>query len=68
MMETLKKILLFPFTAAGTFVRIAGRITAGVAGFVLMGAGLALLDMLGLPAVGVPIFVLGFLLTLRAVF
>lgn len=67
-METVKKVLLAPFRAAGFLVRITGRIVAGAAGFVMMGGGLFLTDPLHLPAVGIPLFVIGLLLTLRAVF
>jgi len=67
-LDTLTKILLFPFTAMGTMVKITGRITAGIVGFLLMGAGLFLLDPISLPAVGIPLLVVGLLLTLRAVF
>jgi hypothetical protein len=57
-----------PFTFAGAFVRIAGRITAGVAGFLFMGAGLFLIEPLHFSVVGIPLLILGLLLTLRAVF
>jgi hypothetical protein len=63
-----KKIVLFPIDLATLVVRIAGRITAGVVGFVLMGGGLFLIEPLHLAAVGIPLFILGLLLTLRAVF
>ena len=39
-MAEIRDILGFPFKMAGTFVRVAGRITIGSVGFVLMGAGL----------------------------
>lgn len=67
-MDVLKKILLFPFTFAGTIVSIAGRITAGIVGFLLMGAGLCLIDLVNLPIAGIPVFVIGLLLAIRAVF
>ena len=49
-------------------LRAAGRIMIGSAGFLIMGGGLFLLDVIALPIVGIPIFILGFLLLLKAVF
>lgn len=67
-MSTLKKVLLAPFTFAGAIVSIAGRITAGIIGFLLMGGGLCLIDLVNLPVAGIPVFIVGFLLAVRAVF
>ena len=44
--------LAFPFRAATAGVRIAGRITIGSIGFVLMGGGLLLCEPLGILYIG----------------
>jgi hypothetical protein len=67
-METLKNILAAPFRAVGACVRIAGRITIGITGFVLMGGGLLLLSPLGLWWAGVPLLLVGLLLLVKAIF
>jgi hypothetical protein len=60
--------LAFPFRAATGLVRIAGRITIGVTGFVLMGAGLLLMEPLHILYVGIPVFLVGLLLLVKAIF
>ena len=58
----------FPFRAAGALVRIAGRITIGIVGIVMMGGGLALIDLFHLLYFGIPLFVVGLLLLVKAIF
>ena len=67
-MEILKKILLFPFVATGTIVKVTGRIACGAVGFVLMGGGLLLIEPLHLAPFGIPVFLVGLLLLIRAIF
>lgn len=67
-MEALKNFLAAPFRAAGAFVKIAGRITLGVIGFVVMGAGGLLIDPVGSLVFGIPVFLVGLLLLVRAIF
>ncbi len=43
------------------------RITFGIGGFVLMGVGILAIDFFGW-AVGVPIFLVGALMTVKAIF
>jgi hypothetical protein len=57
-----------PFRAAGALVRIAGRIGVGAAGFLLMGGGLLLIDPLGILYLGLPLFIVGLVLLVKAVF
>ena len=57
-----------PFRAATALVRIAGRITIGSVGFVLMGGGLLLIEPLHLLYFGIPLFVVGLLLLVKAIF
>ena len=49
-------------------MQIAGRITIGSVGFVLMAGGLIILDLLAFPLLGIPIFITGLLLVIRAIF
>lgn len=63
-----RDVLGFPFKMAGAFVRIAGRITIGSIGFVLMGAGLLCISPLGITWAGIPLLLLGLLLLVKAVF
>jgi len=63
-----KDIFLAPLRAAGAIGRATGRITIGIVGFVFMGAGLLLIEPLGLAIAGVPVFLVGLLLTVRAIF
>lgn len=68
-MESWKDVVLFPLRAAGAFVKIAGRVTIGSVGFVLMGGGLLLISPLHLPLyIGIPIIAVGLLLLVRAIF
>jgi len=65
-------ILLWPFYAVWRFLTIVlsiiGRLFSAILGFVLMFAGVAIsLSVVGAP-VGIPLAVLGFLLTVRALF
>jgi len=60
--------LAFPFRPATAGVRIAGRITIGSVGFVLMGGGLLLIEPLHILYIGIPIFVIGLLLLVKAIF
>jgi hypothetical protein len=57
-----------PFRVFSLGARIGLRITVGIAGFALMGVGLLLIRPFGLPAAGIPVFVVGLLLTLKAIF
>ena len=67
-METLKNVLLFPFRAAAALARIAGRITVGILGFVLMGGGLLLIEPIHRPYIGAPLFLVGLLLLVKSIF
>jgi len=60
--------LAFPFRAATAGVRIAGRITIGSVGFVLMGGGLLLIEQLHILYIGIPVFLIGLLLLVKAIF
>jgi hypothetical protein len=60
--------LAFPFRAATAGVRIAGRITIGSVGFVLMGGGLLLIEPLHILYVGIPLCLIGLLLLVKAIF
>jgi hypothetical protein len=64
----LKEILASPFRWAGALVRILGRVTIGAAGFVLMGAGLLLMEPFHLLWLGLPVFLVGLLLLVKAIF
>ena len=55
-----------PFRLLAGLVELFGRLTAGVLGFVLMVVGVALWAS-PLPVVGIPLFVVGLLVMLRAV-
>ena len=63
-----KDWLAFPFRAATAGVRIMGRITIGIVGILLMGGGLALIDLFHLLYFGIPLFVVGLLLLVKAIF
>ncbi len=63
-----RDFLAFPFRAAGAGVRIAGRITIGITGFVLMGGGLLLMEPLHVLYLGIPVFLVGMLLLVKAIF
>lgn len=60
--------LAFPFRAATAGVRIAGRITVGAVGFLLMGGGLLLLDLFSIYYLGIPLFIVGLILLVKAIF
>ena len=65
-------ILLWPFYAVWRFLTfvlsVVGRLFTAIVGFVLMFAGVTIaLSVVGAP-VGIPLAVLGFLLTVRALF
>ena len=60
--------LAFPFRAATAGVRIAGRITMGSVGFVLMGGGLLLIEPLHILYFGIALFLIGLLLLVKAIF
>ena len=60
--------LAFPFRAASALVRIAGRITIGSTGFVMMGAGLLCIEPIGILYLGIPLLVIGLLLLIKAIF
>lgn len=57
-----------PFRAFSLGARIGLRIAVGIAGFLLMAAGLLLVDPFSLPVLGIPLVLLGLLLTLKAFF
>ncbi len=63
-----KDIFLAPLRGAGMMAKIMGRITVGIVGFVLMGGGLLLIEPLNLMAAGIPVFLVGLVLTIRAIF
>jgi hypothetical protein len=60
--------LAAPFRLAGALVAMVGRFTVGAAGFLLMGGGLLLIEPLGILYLGIPLFLAGFLLLVKAVF
>jgi hypothetical protein len=60
--------LALPFRAATAGVRIAGRITIGSVGFFLMGGGLLLIEPLRILYIGIPLFLIGLLLLVKAIF
>jgi hypothetical protein len=60
--------LAFPFRAATAGVRIAGRITIGIVGFLIMGGGLILIEPFGISYVGIPLLLVGLLLLVKAIF
>lgn len=51
-----------------TPLRIAGRFLVGSLGFLLMGAGLFVIDVAGFPVGGIPLFLVGLLLLIKALF
>jgi hypothetical protein len=67
-METLKNLLAFPMRAAGALIKIGGRITIGATGFVMMGGALLVIDFLHLWVAGIPLFLIGLLLLVKAIF
>lgn len=67
-MGKLRDTFLFPVRMAGAGARIGGRIAIGSVGFVLMAAGLLLTFDFSHPYLGVPIFLVGLLLLVKAIF
>ena len=67
-MAEIRDILGFPFKMAGAFVRMAGRITIGSVGFVMMGAGLLCVSPLQIWWAGIPLLLVGLLLLVKAIF
>ncbi|MBI2931057.1 MAG: hypothetical protein HYY16_05350 [Planctomycetes bacterium] len=63
-----RDIFLAPLRAAGFLMKVVGRVTMGAVGFLLMGAGLLLIEPLGIPVAGIPLFLVGLVLTVRAIF
>ena len=60
-MKILKDFIFMP-------MRIMGRLIIGSTGFALMGGGLLAMDLFGLAIVGVPVFLVGLLLLVKAIF
>jgi len=67
-MKTLLKILFFPVTVSKVLIRILGRVVVGALGFLLMAAGLFLIEPIQIPIVGIPLLLVGLFLTAKAVF
>jgi hypothetical protein len=65
MLDALWSILTFPFRLVGWVVAILGRAVGLVLGFLFMMVGIALWANTWMP-VGVPLFIIGLLLTLRS--
>jgi hypothetical protein len=66
MLDLIWAILTFPFRAIGWVVALCGRVVALVIGFALMVAGVAVWANGWLP-MGLPLFIIGLLLTLKAI-
>jgi hypothetical protein len=64
-MNTLFEILTFPFRLIGKVIDVAGRLVVLIVGFLFMVLGIGALGPLG-PTIGIPLFIVGLLLTLRA--
>ncbi|MDP6959298.1 MAG: hypothetical protein QF645_10865 [Planctomycetota bacterium] len=67
-MKTFLKILFFPVTVSKVLIRILGRVVVGAIGFLLMAAGLFLIEPIQIPIVGIPLLLVGLFLTIKAVF
>ncbi len=67
-MKTFLKILFFPLTISRILVRILGRVVVGAIGFLLMAAGLFLIEPIQIPIVGIPLLLIGLVMTVKAVF
>ena len=67
-MKTALKILFFPMTISKVLIRILGRVIVGAMGFLLMAAGLFLIEPIQIPIVGIPLLLFGLILTIKAVF
>jgi hypothetical protein len=65
-MELLLNALAFPFRLIGKLVDIIGRVLVLSLGFVMMVVGIALTIAPLLRIVGIPLFIVGLLLVLRA--
>jgi hypothetical protein len=66
MFGTLWSVFTLPFRLIAWVVELIGRFTGLILGFVLMVLGIALCSGILLP-LGVPVFIIGLLLTLRSV-
>jgi hypothetical protein len=66
MLDLIWGVLTFPFRAIGWVVAFFGRVFALVMGFALMVVGVAVWANGWLP-IGLPLFVIGLLLTLKAI-
>ena len=64
-MRVLWSILTFPFRLIGRLAALLGRFVAATVGFVLMVFGVALCAGAVLP-LGIPLFVVGLILSLKA--
>ena len=67
-MKTFLKIIFFPITISKVLIRIMGRVVVGAIGFLLMAAGLFLIEPIQIPIVGIPVLLIGLVLTVKAVF
>lgn len=65
MVNAIWSILTFPFRLIGSLVAVVGRAVGLVIGFVLMAAGVAF-SAGTLIVVGLPLFIIGLLVTLKA--
>lgn len=64
MLNLIWSILTFPFHLIGTLVALVGRAVGLVIGFLLMVAGIALAG--SWLVVGIPVFLVGWLVTIKA--
>jgi hypothetical protein len=64
MLATLWSVVSFPFRLIAWVVELLGRFAGLLVGFILMVVGIALCSGALLP-LGVPVFIIGLLLTLR---
>ena len=65
-LEAVWAVILLPFRLLYWLVEILGRVTAFVLGFIMMVVGVALWGAGPLFIIGVPLFVVGLLITLRS--
>ena len=65
-MDLLFNALAFPFRLIGKLIEVAGRILVLSIGFVMMVLGIALAIVPLLRIIGIPLFIVGLLLVLRA--
>ena len=61
-----RDILLAPLRLAGAFVKMTGRITVGIVGVVIMGAGFLLFEPFHMKAAGAVAVLIGLILTIKA--